>query len=383
MIIFKNTNAFLISSIICAATLISCNKDDTEVNEQTSVEVRDGLKIVNYSRSNGSNTTGRTNSFSGTAIAVFNNEQSYNNYTEQLEAEVESWDDAFVTQWGHLNEDQLNEKEDELNFDSEKPLTDFENETGLVSLRQKYLQEEDNWLSNEVLDIENHPDNKPVYDFDESEMTLLNHLAEVQIGTTIIKKLNQNQIEFLNSEATRQIMAGRDIPFNDVGPGDHIVIGEEDYDALIDFNNGDYSIIYNDNVGISSGNATTTCSFRKFESEDFSISSDKFIMTKIKVRGPSLGWNGKIKAKIKSYKDGFFGWRRWRTNIAAGAKGNVYNENCNNTPTNINNWTSTKKRKKRVYKWRNSSFESHKVENGGMTGMFRHNNIVKELILTW
>ena len=162
-----------------------------------------------------------------------------------------------------------------------------------------------------------------------------------------------------------------------------LMIKDSDYDALIDFNNGDASVINNSNVSIVNNTTTTSCKYAEEVRSEIDGGSNKFCKIVIKVPSPSFGWNGKVKSKIVSFKKGTFGWRKWRTSIAAGARGNVYNTNCDNPPTYINKFTRTRKTKKQVYLWRNKSFGSHKVENGGMTGLFKYNNVVTELKLTW
>lgn len=365
--------------------LFSCNEETINKTEDTSVLDGNGLTVINYrSSNNGKNSKSYNNksSFIGTSIAVFNDETTYENYITSLEAQAENWDDAFLEEWGHLNDDELNAKEEELNFDSEKPLTDFENQIGLPSLRKQYLLAEEIWLNNDVLNPLTDPDNNPLYDFDVSEMTVMNTLAEVQIGTTIIKKLNADEISLINNELSSKNATNKTqrVLLDDDAT---LIIANSDYDALIDFNNGDTSVINNSNVTVTNNTTTTSCKYAEEVRKDFSIDSKKFFKALIKVPSPSFGWNGKVKAKIVSYKKGVFGWRKWRTNIDVGATGNVYSSNCDNTPTYINKWKGAKKRKKRVFNWRNSSFGSHKVENGGMTGLFRHNNVVKELKLTW
>jgi hypothetical protein len=345
-----------------------------------------GLTVINYrSSNNGKKSTSNSNksTFTGTSIAVFSDELSYRSYNEALEIQVENWENAFLAQWGYLNEDDLNAKEEELNFDSERPLTEFENQIGLQSLRKQYLLAEETWLNNNVLDVTADPDNNPIYDFDESEMAVMNTLAEVQIGTTIIKKLTDKEVNLINNQITIKNANSKNQKTMLIKEDATLMIKESDYDALIDFNNGDYSVINNNNVSITNSTTTTSCKYAEEVRAEIGGGSDKFCKILIKVPSPSFGWNGKVKSKIVSYKKGFLGWRKWRTSIATGARGNVYSANCDNSPTYINKSTGTRKKKKQVYTWRNKSFGSHKVENGGMTGLFTYNNVVKELKLTW
>jgi len=127
-----------------------------------------------------------------------------------------------------------------------------------------------------------------------------------------------------------------------------------------------------------------SCKYGKSKRRFFDTAPGKKIKAIIKVPQPRFGWNGKVKAKIKSYKKrNGRGWRKWRTNIAVGARGNVYDTSCNNAPYFINDWTSVKRRKRRKFIWDNPYYVSHIVENGGMTGLYKQNGIIKELTLTW
>jgi|GEM_PF-4467373 len=382
---YKKTFKFIWLLLYSSLIFFSCNKETIENTEDTSVLEGKGLTVIDYKRSKNSSskTDSNKSSFNGTRIAVFSDELAYENYTEALENQVQNLENAFLAQWGHLNDDDLNAKEDELNFDSEKPLSDFENQIGLQSLRKQYLMAEEAWLNNDVLDSSTDPDSKPIYDFEDNEMAVMNTLAEVQIGTTIIKKLNLEEITLISeAQGILKSTTGKNlltVPYEDK----YLVIQNSDYDALIDFNNGDVSVINNPNVTVTNNPPATSCKYAKEVRKDFLIDSKKFFRAVIKVPRPSLGWNGKVKAKIVSYKKGFFGWRKWRTKIDVGARGDVFNTSCDNSPTYVNKWKGVKRKKKRIYIFRDKSFGSHKVENGGMTGLYRHNNVIKELNLTW
>ncbi len=202
-------DTLILIGMLLLGTLIfsSCNNETIDTTEDTAVLKGNGLTVINYrSSNNGKKSMSNSNksTFTGTSIAVFSDELAYKNYTEALEIEVENWENTFLSQWGHLNDDDLNAKEDELNFDNEKPLTEFENQIGLQSLHKQYVLDEAAWLNNNVLDLSADPDNNPIYDFDESEMAVMNTLAEVQIGTTIIKKLTDKEVNLINNQITNK-----------------------------------------------------------------------------------------------------------------------------------------------------------------------------------
>tara|TARA_R110002096_G_scaffold397226_1_gene593169 strand:- start:909 stop:2030 length:1122 start_codon:yes stop_codon:yes gene_type:complete len=370
-----NNKISLLFAVMCCCTLIftGCIKETIDVNEDVQIENNDPIKVINYGRSTNSKNASKGKGFTGTTLAVFSSEVSYKNYIEDLDVQVENWDDAFLAEWGHLNDDDLNAKEDELNFDSEKPLTDFENAIGLQSLRKQYLIAEEAWLNNEVLNEVTDPDSNPIYDFDENELAVMNTLAEIQIGTTIVKKLTLEEFNLVNQE------------FGKSNGGTYLVIEDSDYDALVDFNNGDVSVIGNDNVSTTNNPPATSCKYGKSKRKYIDTAPGKKIMALIKVPQPRWGANGKVKSKIKSYKKKRRRWKKWRTNIAAGASGRVYDTNCGGGVSYLinNDYTSTKRRKKRVYKWDNPYYGSHIVKNGEMKGLYKQNGVTKELLLTW
>lgn len=210
---------------------------------------------------------------------------------------------------------------------------------------------------------------------------MLNRYSEVQIGTKIIKELSDEQIQDINQAMERSSKYKSTMLIED---GATLVIDDADYNTLIEFNEGDMSVIDNDNVTVSNTNTAVSCEYGKSKRAWFTTSSTRKIKAVIKVPQPKFGWNGKVKTKIKSYKKKRRRWRKRRTHIAAGARGKVGNVSCTGETFFIDNqWTSTKKKRKRVFKWDNPYWASHVVENGGMTGLYRQDGIVKELKLTW
>ena len=76
--------------------------------------------------------------------------ETFLNTLEELEDQLEAYDDAFLDEWGHLDDESLDEKEDELKYDPAQPLIDFENQfSEFSSLRKKISAEEEIWLNNE------------------------------------------------------------------------------------------------------------------------------------------------------------------------------------------------------------------------------------------
>ena len=369
----KNLGVLLFMMLI----LTSCNEDPLEIVEQSplALEGLDGLELITY----GNGVNGKKSALGNTAIAVFSNLYAYQNYVEVLETQVEAWDDAFLAQWGHLDDDALNDKEEALNFDSEKPLTDFENQLGLTSLRQKYLEKEELWLNNEVLDDANDPDNDPVFNFDDSEMALLNNLGGLEIGSTIYKQLNKNEIASINGKT----MVSKDhTAFPHLYDGAYISIIDGNFNTLIDFNNGDYSVLQNDNVVVNTG-TQASCKNTIRLNRKFYPADKRRIKALIKVTSPRLfNSHGKVKTKIKSYRWKQSRWKKYRTHITTGIKGNVY-ERCDVSPVFVDDMRSTKRKKKRVFKYINKNWSNHYVKKGELKGIYIQKGIKTEMVLTW
>ena len=293
--------------------LTSCNNDES-IDVSGSFD-SNGLKVITYDNGNGKS--------GGTPIAVFTNQEVYNNYINDLDAQVNTWDDAFVAQWNHLDDDALNDKEEALGFDSEKPLTDFENQMGLPSLRKKYLAEEEIWLNNEVLNDALDPNNKSIYDFDETEMAVLNNLAEVQIGTNIYKQLSADQINAINTAIKSGSVEKKNLKI--IQNNASITIADGDYITLADFNNGNVSVISNNNVTVvQNSNATFPCKSRVSVKKYVRYTSNKRVQLKVRYR-TFAGTYSKAKAKIISYKKRRR-WKRYRTNLGVAVSTGVFCE---------------------------------------------------------
>lgn len=362
-----NCNFFKPLGILLLSVLFLTSCNDEPVNMVESSLNGNGLKVITYT-----NKGGNGKSLSPTTIAAFESQEAYDSYIDDLDAQVEAWDDAFVAQWNHLDDDALNNKEEELGFDSEKPLTDFENQVGLQSLRQKYLIAEETWLNNEDLNNITDPDNNLIYDFDDIEMSLTNVLGEVMIGNVIYKKLNDDEAEEINAiTSTNQQSI-------------YLVIEDGDFETLIEFNNGNTSVVNNNNVIIDSSSSTTVdCDTKKSKNEILNTASDKRIKAKIKVRRGFGPWAGKIKSKMISYKKKGNRWKRWRTRISAGLNGIVRNDLCHPT-LELNESRSIKRKKKSKYEYQDWNALYHpKVENGKFKGVFYQNGVTKELVLSW
>ena len=360
----------IVKIIIISFLIISCSHEEEYNQENSSLF---GFKKITYTNANSRNIT---------QILEFDNMDIYQQTLASLEQAVEDWDDAFVNQYDYLNDEDLNDLEEELKFDDEKPLTDFENQNDFYSLRNKFIYDEDNWLNNNILNLKNSPLDYEIYDLDETEMTLVNVFGEVKIGKAIYKKLNQIQIEGINKFLVTPIDGG------------FIRINNGNFDNLNDFNNGNYSLINQDNFEIISdypipcfivpcdgnnGNDNTgnnssisTCKKNKKKTKYFSTGNNKKVWAKVKMSGR------RAKAKLRSYKKRRRRWKKWRTYMNVKIQGFTKDYNCNWGEA-INK--SNSGRKKRIKAIKRSTYK--RVSQGEMANVLNHNGQNKILFLTW
>ena len=305
-----NIHKLIAVLFISTLFLTSCNNDNNDVPVAENTFNGNGLKVLTYAYHK-KGVAGK--GLSVTTIAEFDTQDTYNNYADDLDSQVDALDDAFVAEWGYLDDDALNAKEEELGFDSEKPLADFENQIGLQSLRQKYIAAENAWLDNNILDDATNPDNSSIYDFDESKMALINTLGEVKIGTTIIKKLTEQQISDINTTLAKSGVKGKAalVPID----GAYLTINDGDFNTLIAYNEGDVSVVNNGNVTVETG-STTACSYFKKRTFIDPYTNGKKVWLKVKFDNVGGGLYFKAKAKIKSFKQKSNGhWKRYRTSL--------------------------------------------------------------------
>lgn len=131
-------------------------------------------------------------------ILEFSDFTHFQNAVTYLEDQIENHIDNFVTTYDHLDDDQLFDKEQELNFSDFKPAEDFENMKGFSSRRAFVENAIKDWLNNAVLDDANDPDDWDDWDdLDEEMRTFFNEDGNVKIGGDIY-----HMDDFLGVEGT-------------------------------------------------------------------------------------------------------------------------------------------------------------------------------------
>lgn len=178
----KLSKSLIVMAAIFPFLLISCQKEKLS---------SDSNEIINNNSYSGNGNGSNIMQLSSSGIEQINgllqfqSMEHFKSVLNDLEHQADEWDSTFVAENSEMTLEELNNYEEQINFDSQKPLTDFENLYNFYSLRKEILTEEEIWLQNEVFDPETDPDNHFVVTVE--ERTLLNPGSEVKIGDDIYK----------------------------------------------------------------------------------------------------------------------------------------------------------------------------------------------------
>ncbi|MEQ8683860.1 MAG: hypothetical protein RIE86_01145 [Imperialibacter sp.] len=179
----KLTNTGLLLMLLAIA--ISCAQNDEVSVESGTNEFQPIIESkIDYSQINVLN-KGFAGARGGEQLLVFPDKEAFIQTINELARQVDELDDAFIEFYKDLDEDALNDKEQEIGFNEEKPLTDFLEYMGFASLYQQIEIEETKWLQQEELDFTNDPNDHFIDG--ENYRVVLNADAEVQVGESIYK----------------------------------------------------------------------------------------------------------------------------------------------------------------------------------------------------
>lgn len=173
---------------------ISCQKDkkeetqdlDSSFNIQSNI---DYSKIAIISK-------GFRGNNGSSQMLHFKDIKSVKQTISELERQVKDLDHAFVKKYSNLDEEAINVKEDEIKFNEEKPLLDFNKQLNFKSLYKKISTEEEEWLRQDELDFDNDPDNHFI--LEDEVRAILNTDAELMIGDKIYKYNKDGYFEIAN-----------------------------------------------------------------------------------------------------------------------------------------------------------------------------------------
>lgn len=262
----------------------------------------------------------------------FSSHEDYENTLSMLIERVNSYDDEFISNWAHLNEEEINAKEEKLNFNNQKPLLDFEKQfTDLTTLRNIFTIKEREWLDNNELIAENSPFIE--YPFSYEEMTLLNEDGMVKIADNIL---------LLSSKGFIQVPAKQKDIVTELSKGNFQSLSK-------DF------ILTNINTNKSSG-----CAMWRSKDITHNYNSNRKVIKHMHFH--SYPWKGTSETQITSYKKSGSKWKKNRMQIGVANQSNFTDSNCNFGANST--WTGWKSKNRnsvsqRVMSW--GAFPQYRV----------------------
>ncbi len=331
---------FAIGSFI----MFGCSKEET--NEQVFNNSTGNVKLITLSDGNRTTLT----------MLEFSDINAYETTLADLEEKLEMHDDSFIQEYGYLDDEALNDKEEEIGFNDQLPLIEFENQLGFQnSMRKAFVIAEKEWLNNEVLDPATDPSN--TYVFGNAEMALLNEGGEVKIGKSLLKLTKDGFVE----------------------------ITDGDMNKLVRFDNGDMSVLDEPNVKTNLDEASRSANCKSWKGED---NTDKYSSDKKVIKHEhfhAYPWKGTSEAQITSYKKRGSGWVKYRMNLGVANQSYFYDNDCGSIESL--GWTGWKRKKKKSISQHFASrgaFPAYRAKNNvSVIGFFEYAGKSNYDVLSW
>jgi len=325
--------------------MFGCSKE--KIQEHADNSSSSSVKLITIN--DGSRTTITMLEFSSTI--------AYDSILKSLEQQQDVLEDAFINQYGYLDDSLLNEKEDEIGYNDQQAFIDFENSLNFTnSMRLVYVAAEENWLDNDSLDPATDPSN--IYTFGNAEMAMLNEGGEVKIGTSLLKLTKDGFVEFTDGDVNK----------------------------LIRFNNGDMTVLDEPNVVTSLDEASRSANCKPWKGEN----NEHKYATKKKVKKHehfhAYPWKGTSEVQITSYKKRGRRWKRYRINLGVANQSYFYdNDDC--STVKAQGWSGWKRKNrksisKRVASW--GAFPVYRAKNNAsVLGYFEYAGHSNNDWLSW
>lgn len=316
--------------IFLVGLCMSCTEDEFETDQTQ--DFTDTIRVVDYG------TSGR--SLSSNIMLSFPDVKTFKQVIVQLEDATESYDDAFMNRWGHLSEEDLDNKEDELNYNPDEPILNYIAQyRGFYSLFQDIRAREEIFLNRDVDFLDDLPDPDDHYVFDDGMRALLNVKGQVEIGGKIFQMTRYGHIAY-NGDKSPDVLED---------------LNNLDMREALNIPNNTFFEIDGDYFGSPSAEndwTTYSCKTGITRTNYFYPATKRRISAKQKLAGYSNTWGTSIKAKTVHFKKIGSRWKRRRGNITAAFNHGFLlrkpNETCN--PPITNNIWKTKTRNRRQVK---------------------------------
>ncbi|MFN8712956.1 MAG: hypothetical protein ACK5Z2_08890 [Bacteroidota bacterium] len=336
----KHKSTFLFNAIfLIILPLSSCKKEE----------------VANYHQLQYSNarlcTVEAITTCSGTVLS-FPNQAAFDAAYNCLEQEYEAHNTNFEQQHSNLNDDDYNLLIDQIGFDEEQTLRDFENSVNFNSLRATLNAQELIWLNDTILDPAtdpwNHVIDDPIY------ATLLSANGDVKIGNSI---------------------------FHYEPDGTIIELTNGDCDELtLIHNNPNYRS--GNTIALTLGPFNEPCKRVKSESDD-----REWLTTSSKMYKWRIGFFGRFfsadaTVKIRNFKRNSNNrWRRMATSSYVEVSGSARNSSC----TEIQAFSLKNKgfSRRKVLCAKRVIFQESKIQSQDVIGIFSAGSTVTSERLSW
>ncbi len=170
------TKSFLLAALLFISVFIfnSCTKENQLVNNQRKkflhYTLPDKLK-EDITHENG--------------LLKFNDKKTFDEVLSLLEIEDKKWNKAFSMHYSSYTCEEIDSIAEVIGFNENLVYETFENHHSFYSLRAKIAKEEQVWLNNKVLDLDNDPDNHHIVG--NEYRSVINENSELMIGKSIYK----------------------------------------------------------------------------------------------------------------------------------------------------------------------------------------------------
>lgn len=257
-------------------------------------------------------------------ILKFNSLADVNTVINQLNADYDSYNDDYDSQYPNLTEDQLDDMDEQNGFDEFQKFKDFEAMFGgFCSKRAEIESVENTWLANSFTGTD--PDDIDLT-FDDAENTIFNNNYSFKVGNDVYQLTSTG----IYKNGILQDNGGNTSILN----SNNMILVQENLNAR-NHNSGPMFSMNNFNLsseiywGHTNMNMPimTDCKSNKKKKETVVTNNNRRIDLKISIN--SFWAFSSVKAKAVSFKKKNGNWKRARTNMGVGCGGTVYEGDCN------------------------------------------------------
>jgi hypothetical protein len=246
-------------------------------------------------------------------ILKFNSAADVNTVVDQLDADYESYNDSYESQYSNLTADQLDDMDDQNNFDEFTSLKNFETLfSGFSSKRLQIETTENTWLSNDLSGTD--PDDID-FTFDDAENTVFNNSYQLKIG---------NDIYEMRSTGLYNLTSGNMTMISEYSNFVFAFPYISKYENEKKLSGPSYSNLPNYETILNAENSKVyfACLTNIRKSKRYSFGSNREFKLKVAVNSSLFRSSGKGKVVSLKKKGGH--WKRYRTEMAVGCAGNLY-----------------------------------------------------------